>query len=94
MYVWRRKTRKYTFETDIYKSTSMARMQMTGRDQEVEGGPKVPRSACNFTPFISKSCQMWEHFFQLLFPKDSESLKILDIQLWEVGAKICLKNTS
>ena len=30
---------------------------------------------------------MWDHFFPLLFPKDSESLKILDIRLREVGAK-------
>ena len=30
---------------------------------------------------------MLDHFFPLLFPKDSESLKILDIRLWEVGSK-------
>ena len=27
------------------------------------------------------------HFLPLLFPKDSEYLKFLDIALWEVGAK-------
>ena len=32
-----------------------------------------------------------ETTFSLLFPKDFESLKILDIQLWEVGAKRRLK---
>ena len=37
---------------------------------------------------------MWHHFFPLLFPKDSESLKILDIQLREVGAKRPLNSTS
>ena len=37
---------------------------------------------------------MLDHFFSLLFPKDSESLKILDIQLREVGAKIPLNGTS
>ena len=37
---------------------------------------------------------MWDHFFPLLFPKDSESLKILDIQLREVGAKRPLNGTS
>ena len=37
---------------------------------------------------------MLEHFFPLLFPKDSESLKILDIQLWEVGAERLLNGTS
>ena len=29
----------------------------------------------DFTPFISESFQIWDHFFPLLFPKDSESLK-------------------
>ena len=37
---------------------------------------------------------MWDHFFPLLFPKDSESLKILDIRLREVGAKRPLNGTS
>ena len=41
----------------------------------------------NFTPFISKSCQIWDHFFPLLLPKDSKNLKRLDIGLWGVGAK-------
>ena len=36
---------------------------------------------------------MLDHFFPLLFPKDSESLKILDIQLWDVGAKRRLNGT-
>ena len=31
--------------------------------------------------------KIWDNFFPLLFPKDSESLKFLDIQLREVGAK-------
>ena len=37
---------------------------------------------------------MLDHFFPLLFPKDSESLKILDIRLQEVGAKRPLNSTS
>ena len=41
----------------------------------------------DFTPFMSKSAQIWDHFFPLLFPKDSENPKSLDIGLWEVGAK-------
>ena len=48
----------------------------------------------DFTPFISKSFQIWDHVFQLLFPKDSKSLTILDIPLLEVGAKRCLNGTS
>ena len=34
---------------------------------------------------------MLDHFFPLLFPKDSESLKILDIRLQEVGGKNTVK---
>ena len=37
---------------------------------------------------------MLDHFFPLLFPKDSKSIKILDIRLWEVGAKRPLNGTS
>ena len=37
---------------------------------------------------------MLDHFFPLLFPKDFESLKILDIRLREVGAKRRLNGTS
>ena len=48
----------------------------------------------NFTPFISKSFQISDPFFLFLFPKDSKSLKTLDIQLWEVGKKRRLNGTS
>ena len=41
----------------------------------------------NLTPFISKSFQIWDHFFKLPFHKDSEYLKSLNIGLWELGAK-------
>jgi hypothetical protein len=41
----------------------------------------------NFRPLPNKNVQFWDHFFPALFPKDSESLKTLDIQLREVGAK-------
>ena len=37
---------------------------------------------------------MLDHFFPLIFPKDSGSLKILDIRLREVGAKRPLNGTS
>ena len=37
---------------------------------------------------------MLDHFFPLLFPKDSESQKIFDIRLREVGAKRPLNGTS
>ena len=48
----------------------------------------------DFRPFPNKNVPIWDHFFPLLFPKDSESLKILDIRLWEVGAKRPLNGTS
>ena len=41
----------------------------------------------NFTPFMSKSCQIRDHFFPLTFPKNYKNLKSLDIGLWNVGAK-------
>ena len=41
----------------------------------------------DFTPFLSKSCQILHHFFPLLFPKVSENQKLLDIGHWEAGAK-------
>ena len=43
----------------------------------------------DFTLFMSKSFQISDHFFPLLFPKDSESLQILDLWLCEVGQKDC-----
>ena len=39
----------------------------------------------NFRQLSNKNVQIWDNFFPLLFPKDSESLKILDIWLWKVG---------
>ena len=41
----------------------------------------------DFTPFLSKKVQIWNHFFPVLFHKDSKYLKSLYIRLWEVGAK-------
>ena len=38
-------------------------------------------------PFMSKSFQIGDHFFPLLFPKDSENFKSFDIGFWEVGAQ-------
>ena len=48
----------------------------------------------NFRPLPNKNVSIWDHFFPLLLPKDSDSLKILDIRLWEVGAKRRLNGTS
>ena len=48
----------------------------------------------DFRPLPNKNVQMLDHFFPLLFPKDSESQKILDIRLREVGAKRPLNGTS
>ena len=48
----------------------------------------------DFRPLQNKNVQMLDLFYPSLFPKDYESLKILDIRLWEVGAKRLLKGTS
>ena len=48
----------------------------------------------NFTPFISKSFQVSDHFLALLFQKDSESLKFLDMGFQELGAKRRLNGAS
>ena len=45
----RRKTHKYTFETDICKYILISSKHMARGDQEVEGGLNVPRNACNET---------------------------------------------
>ena len=44
-------------------------------------------SPSDFSPFMSNSFQVWEHFFLFLSHKDSENLKSLDIGLREMGAK-------
>ena len=41
----------------------------------------------NFRPLANKNVQMLDHFFPILFTKDSEYLNFLDIGLWEVGEK-------
>ena len=48
----------------------------------------------DFRPLPNKNVQMLDHFFSLFFPKDSESLKLLDIRLREVGAKRPVNGTS
>ena len=48
----------------------------------------------DFRQFSNKIFYIWDHFYPLLFPKDSVSLKILDIRLCEVGAKRRLNGTS
>ena len=48
----------------------------------------------DFTPFMSKSFQIWDHFFPLHFPKDSENLKKISIWLWETGAKRCFNRVN
>ena len=48
----------------------------------------------DFRPLPNKNVQMLDHFFPLLFPKDSKSLKILYIRLRKVEAKRPLNGTS
>ena len=66
-----KKTRKYTFEPDVYKSTLMPRMQMTGRDQEVEGGLIVLWNACNtkeYNQINHEGALYIRHFVCLVYP--------------------------
>ena len=44
----------------------------------------------NFTPFMSKSFQIWDHFFSLHFLKDSKNPKSMDIWFRKWGQKIVL----
>ena len=48
-------------------------------------------NARNFTPFISKSVQIWDHFFLLLLPKDSESFKIFGHLTLGIGGQTTFK---
>ena len=50
--------------------------------------------ALRFQTTFKQKCPNLRRFFSLLFPKDYESLKILDIRLWEVGTKKRLNGTS
>ena len=66
--------------------------QGLSKHQKISSTPvrKVIFFLCgDFTPFMSKNVQIGEHFFPILFPKDSENSKSLDIGLREVGAKRC-----
>ena len=54
------------------------------------GGNKT----CNFKPFLRQNFHIWDQFFPLVSPKDSKSLKNLDIRYPEVGAKRCLSGNS
>ena len=40
-----------------------------------------------FDAVIYKSFQIRDHFFPIIFPKESKNLKSLDIELLEVGEK-------
>ena len=59
---------------------------------------KTPYFFCccrgNLRQFLSKKFKIWDHSFSLLFPKNSESLKSVDIRLWDVGANRRLNGTS
>ena len=48
----------------------------------------------NFRPLPNKNVQIRDPFFTLLLPKDSKSLKILDIRIQEEGTKRHLNGTS
>ena len=53
------------------------------RSEQMKKNPEKKTFFCrgNFRPILSKTVQIWDHFFPLLFPKDYEYLKSLDIGL-------------
>ena len=59
----------------------------TGDKASLDRSQKNFISRCGFRQLLNKNFQIWDHLFPLLFPKDSQSLKILDIWLREVGQK-------
>ena len=59
-----------------------------------ETDPQNQQKRDDFRPLPDKNVQFWDHFFPALFPKDSESLKISDIRLREVGTKCASKYTT
>ena len=72
-----------------------AKRRLNGVNKEKNKKTKKTCSAALILDhFWAKNVQIWDLLFQRLFPKDSESLKILDIRLWEVGAKRRLNSTS
>ena len=79
------KDRKNEWETPIPKKFLLSKTKFAQKHFFWRG---------NFTPFISQSYHIWDHFFPLFFTKDSESLKTLDNQLQEVGAKRRLNGSS
>ena len=48
---------------------------------------KKKKNSGDFTPVMSKSLQILDHFFPLLLHKDSEYLRSWDIGHWELGAR-------
>ena len=65
------------------------RLQEVGIKRPFNGTSKVKKKVReknfflrgDFRQFLNKNVHIWNHFLPLLFPKDSESLKILDIRL-------------
>ena len=49
---------------------------------------KIPHTGMRIVaPFMRKSFWSLDHYFQLIFPKESQNPNSLDIGIWEVGAK-------
>ena len=86
-----------TMQKSHYKNPAYGRQRISRPMRIVAPIPKNLASKAKFAtkktmrgdlaPFMSKSFTIWDHFFLLLFPKDSKYLKSLDIWIWEVGAK-------
>ena len=76
------------FLTNADSSTDIKKILLVRKNSTKEKKKEIQiKMRGNFTPFISKSFKIWDHFFPLLFQKDSKNLKSLYIGLREVGAK-------
>ena len=91
MFCWTKNTPKPDFfekRKQIIQNTKTQNRLEIWQNKQYTLRPEVSN------PSGSKNVQIRDHFFPLLFSKDSESLKSLDIRLREVGAKRLLNDTS
>ena len=78
----------------IYPSTrGLSSIEKQGFQHVLYGKIRKKKEKKFTRQFLATSKIKWSNL-RTLFPKDSKSLKFLDIRLWEVGAKRRLNSTS
>ena len=92
---WLRKSIPIPIRGKYYNSLiTGAKKRLNGVKKRGKNSVKNCFCRGDFRLFLSKNVHIWDQFFPVLFPKDFETLKILDIRLREVVAKRCLNGTS